>query len=306
MSLITGSASITLLLNGANNQPVFSRPNQLFSVFGNELITALNQFIPPGGITVQMPNNGSGQTVQVTGTFLSDNLATYTYIPGTATLVAGQNISVVNATNSGVFNISNLVIQDVFTNTNLAGAPINQFTVAISNPDIPFAQEYVATATTSGVSLVYLRNAGSGVVNVTWTPSGGTSETVMPLPPGAEITMTFPPGNAGITALSFSSDTLQSDVVTNVALTSNVATLTTQTYHGFQVGQLVTTTGITNSGGAFNVTLQQITAVTNNTFSFVLVHANVVSQPATGAAPEAIVSVAAAAEASMMEWAILA
>jgi len=307
MSLISGSAVITLGLSNPAGQVVFSRQNQTFPVFGNELITALNQFIPPGGITVQMPNNGSGQTFQITQTSLANGIATYTYTPVSGvTLTAGQNVTVINSVNGSVFNVTNQTILDVTTNLSPAQVVTFEFTVAVASSDIGNAQEYVATATTSGISLLYLRNAGNGVVNVTWTPSGIGSETVLPMPAGAQVTMTFPQGNAGITALSFSSDILLADVVTNVALNYDIATLTTRDYHGFAVGQLVTTTGITNNAGLFNVTLLPITAVTNNTFSFVLVHAPVASTPAIGSMPEAVVSVPASAELSMVEWAILA
>jgi hypothetical protein len=298
MSQITGNVVITATLTNANGQSVYNRQNQTFPVFGNELKTATYDYIPPGGITITLPANGSGNTVQIVDTFLADGIATYTFVPpisGTP-LSAGQNVSVINCVNGSAFNITNQVILNVTS---------NQFTVAVTHADISQAQEYVATATTSGVSFIYMRNSGAAVINVIWTPIGGMSETVLPLPPGAEVTMTFPNGNAGINALSFSSDiTIQSDIVTQVSLLYDVATLTTQNYHGFSVGQLVTTTGITNNAGLFNVTTQLITAVTNTTFSFVLVNANIPQAAATGTTPEALVSYAVPG--ATMEWAILA
>jgi hypothetical protein len=310
MSQISGNVVINISLVDTQLRPVFTRqsipggsggqaPQQTFPVFGNELITALNQHVPPGGVTISLPS-GSGQTVAVTATSLADNIATYTFTPvAGVTIEAGQNISVINCTNNSVFNVTNAVILN---------ATVNQFTVAITNADIASAAETVASATTSGVSMVYLRNVGNGTINVTWTPSGGASEVVLPLPAGAEIMMTFPDGNCGITALSLSSNILQSATVTNVALTSNVATLTTATSHGFSVGQLVTTTGITNNSNLFDVTAQLITSIPSpTTFTFVLVHANVNSAAATGSTPEATVTAAQSQDDNQpqVEYAIL-
>jgi hypothetical protein len=69
-------------------------------------------------------------------------------------------------------------------------------------------------------------------------------------------------------------------VVTNVALTSNVATLTTSTAHGFAVGNSVVVAGL---GAPFDGT-NTVTAVAGNTFSYAKTASNVVSAPATGAA----------------------
>lgn len=68
--------------------------------------------------------------------------------------------------------------------------------------------------------------------------------------------------------------------VTNKALTSNVATLTTQGPHGFTVGQRVTV-AITDTvfDGDY-----LITAVTSTTFSYARTNANVTSAAATGTA----------------------
>jgi hypothetical protein len=299
---ITGKVTVNITLNNQQGGNVYSRVStpptalQTFPVFGNELLTALNLSIPPGGVSVTLPS-GSGATVEVIATSLADGIATYTFVPDPNNqLNAGQNVSVVNCVNNAVFNITNGVI------LNVNG---NQFTVAVSNADIGYAAEYVATATTSGISMLYLRNAGPNTINITWTPSGGTTEAILPLPAGGTVTLTFPNANSGIVALSFSSDTLASAEVTNVALTNSVATLTTATYHGFSVGELVTTTGITNNSNLFNVTAQLITAVTPTTFSFALYHANVTSAAATGTSPEATVASVPTVN-SQVEYALLA
>lgn len=86
--------------------------------------------------------------------------------------------------------------------------------------------------------------------------------------------------------------------ISNVALTSNVATLTVQVIEGNipAVGQLVTVHGTQTSSGAFNVTAQTITGVSINavsgagTITFALTHANISSTPDSGLAiaPQAI------------------
>jgi hypothetical protein len=64
-------------------------------------------------------------------------------------------------------------------------------------------------------------------------------------------------------------------VVSNVALTSNVATLTTTTAHGFAVGNSVVVAGL---GSPFDGTYA-VTAVTANTFSYAKTASNVASTP---------------------------
>ena len=86
--------------------------------------------------------------------------------------------------------------------------------------------------------------------------------------------------------------------ISNVALTTNVATLTVQVIEGNvpAVGQLVTVTGTQQASGAFNVTAVAITGVTINavtgagTITFALTHANVASVADSGlaVAPQAI------------------
>lgn len=71
----------------------------------------------------------------------------------------------------------------------------------------------------------------------------------------------------------------QTYTISNKALTSNVATLTTSTTHTLTVGQTVSVSGIdTTFNGTFVVT-----AITTNTFSYLLVATNVVSVSSSGA-----------------------
>lgn len=63
--------------------------------------------------------------------------------------------------------------------------------------------------------------------------------------------------------------------VSNKALTSNVATLTTSTAHGYEVGETVTVAGVTGTG--FNGTFVITAVPTSSTFSYASTAANVVS-----------------------------
>jgi hypothetical protein len=69
--------------------------------------------------------------------------------------------------------------------------------------------------------------------------------------------------------------------ITNTALTSNVATITS--VNNFAPGQIVTISGTTNSSGAFNGTFTVLTA-SNTQFTFALTHADIVSAADTGTA----------------------
>jgi len=80
--------------------------------------------------------------------------------------------------------------------------------------------------------------------------------------------------------------------VTNVALTTNVATLTVAVYSGNipAVGSFITVTGTQTSSGVFNVTNVALTGVTINattgigTVTFALTNANISSTPDAGVA----------------------
>jgi len=77
----------------------------------------------------------------------------------------------------------------------------------------------------------------------------------------------------------------QTFTITNKALTSNVATLTTSVTHNLSVGQTVS---VTNVDSTFNGTFVVI-ATTSNTFSYVLVANNVSSTSATGSVTALVV-----------------
>jgi hypothetical protein len=70
----------------------------------------------------------------------------------------------------------------------------------------------------------------------------------------------------------------QTYTISNKALTSNVATLTTSIAHGLTVGETVLISGV---DATFNGTFV-VTAVTSNTFSYALIATNVSSTAAAG------------------------
>jgi N4-gp56 family major capsid protein len=71
-----------------------------------------------------------------------------------------------------------------------------------------------------------------------------------------------------------------STTITNVALTSNVATITTAVAHGLGVGQIVAVAAVTAT--TVNDTAATITAVTSTTFSYAKTASNVTSAADTG------------------------
>jgi hypothetical protein len=81
-------------------------------------------------------------------------------------------------------------------------------------------------------------------------------------------------------------DEVNTRTITNKALTSNVATLTTSASHGFTVGQTVLVEDVDNT---FNGTFV-ITAVTSDTFSYAQIATNVSSVSATGSATILVVA----------------
>ena len=81
-----------------------------------------------------------------------------------------------------------------------------------------------------------------------------------------------------LNGLSLSTGIATTISVTNKALTSNVATLTTSAAHGLGVGQVVTVSGVDST---FNGTFT-LTAVTSDTLSYAKTASNVSSTAATG------------------------
>lgn len=111
------------------------------------------------------------------------------------------------------------------------------------------------------------------------------------------------PGIVGYSFGSFNSDLPTTRMqVTNVALTSNVATLGVQMVEGNipAVGSLISVRGTQKAGGAFNVSNIALTGVSIvaltgiGTVTFALTHADVTSTPDAGAADVPVPEVAEA------------
>lgn len=75
--------------------------------------------------------------------------------------------------------------------------------------------------------------------------------------------------------------------ISNISLTSNIATVTTATAHGFTVGQTVILSSVSVSGQVFNG-MFTLTAASGTTFSFARTNVNITSTAATGTAKTVI------------------
>ncbi len=83
-----------------------------------------------------------------------------------------------------------------------------------------------------------------------------------------------------LNGLSLAAGITTSTTITNVALTSNVATITTAVAHGLGVGQIVAVTAVTAT--TVNSTAATITGVTSTTFTYAKTASNVTSAADTG------------------------
>jgi hypothetical protein len=88
--------------------------------------------------------------------------------------------------------------------------------------------------------------------------------------------------DAGFLTADITTASAYTPTVSNVALTSNVATLTTSAAHGFAVGDSVVIAGLTNV--VFNGTFTLITGTTGSTLVFAKTNVDVASDPETGTA----------------------
>lgn len=88
--------------------------------------------------------------------------------------------------------------------------------------------------------------------------------------------------DAGLLTANITTASAYTPAVNNVALTSNVATLTTAAAHGFAVGDSVVIAGLTDT--TFNGTHTLITGTTGSTLKFALENDDVTSAADTGTA----------------------
>lgn len=260
MSLaITGSVILNIALANALGS-IYARQSQniapvsiqqTFNIAGNELLTATGFPVPPSGVTIGLPNNPT--LANITAVELSGNIATYTAVNA---FEPGMNVTITGATSNGIYNVANEVI---------LSANGTSFTLGITNGNLPETGETAAIATVGGLSLLYIRNTGNGTVNVTWTPSGGVSAVVLPLPEQAELNLAFPLGSAGISALSLASTVVAAAQVSQVTLIGNVLTYTTTNTNGFILGQLLTATGLASLYNVTGLRIQSIVSPTSFT-----------------------------------------
>ena len=88
--------------------------------------------------------------------------------------------------------------------------------------------------------------------------------------------------DAGLLTANITTASAYTPAVNNVALTSNVATLTTAAAHGFAVGDSVVIAGLTDT--TFNGTHTLITGTTGSTLKFAIENDDVTSAADTGTA----------------------
>jgi len=114
------------------------------------------------------------------------------------------------------------------------------------------------------------------------TDSGNTEVTVTPTPAAASGTTVGPTTSMLVTTFNSSGGALGSSTVTNRALASNVATLTTSTAHNLKVGDRVIIAGVAT---AFNGTYSVASVPTSTTFTYATTgQANVTAVLSTGSA----------------------
>jgi uncharacterized repeat protein (TIGR02543 family) len=114
------------------------------------------------------------------------------------------------------------------------------------------------------------------------TDSGNTEVTVTPIPAEASGTTVGPTTSMLVTTFNSSGGALASSTVTNRALASNVATLTTSTAHNLKVGDRVIIAAVAT---AFNGTFTVATVPTSTTFTYATTgQTNVTSVTSTGSA----------------------
>jgi hypothetical protein len=175
-----------------------------------------------------------------------------------------------------VKTLSTALAQDALRDAGLGTITVNSAaaggTATISNVAVT---TNVATLTSNGhgfaigdVVTVYGFTSGNAGVNGSWVITGVATNTfTFATPATATISTNAATGYAIISAT-------RTKAISNVALTSNVATITSPS-HGFAVGDVVTITGATTT--ALNVASKTISAVTTDTFQIPVINADIAS-----------------------------
>jgi hypothetical protein len=141
------------------------------------------------------------------------------------------------------------------------------------------------TAESDRTSWDSIKVTGGGYADYTATLSTGTYDSVtdnryeLPV-----VNALFTASSPGFTATHFYAvlGTINSKTINNVALTTNVATITTSAAHGFSTGNTVTIAGLTNT--VLNGTYTIASTPLSTTFTFAKTNADITSVADSGTA----------------------
>ena len=150
--------------------------------------------------------------------------------------------------------------------------------IAPSILSIGASQTLAASAVVAKASLPFAATVLSGNASVATTSVGSACAGTITKASGA-VVATFSIAAAALSA-AMTVNTSITKVVSNKALTSNVATLTTSATHGYVVGDVVTVSGVDET---FNGTYVITVVGSTTTFSYAKVATNVTSVADTGA-----------------------
>jgi len=129
------------------------------------------------------------------------------------------------------------------------------------------------------------RGSPSGGNQIAFGDTAGSETAIQLIHPGGRYTSgglcRIQPANAAVVPLTVKAATTRAATVSNKALTSNVATLTTSSAHGFFAGETVVVAGV---DATFDGTFTIVAAPTTVTFTYAKTAADVASTAATGTA----------------------
>lgn len=212
----------------------------------------------------------------VTTKALASNVATLgiTLTGGSPQFKVGDSVVITNvdATFNGTYTLtaaSTTSISYAKTASNVSStAALTAISRTITTKEVFNAEAILTT------SSAHTYSVGDSVViaNVDATFDGTYTITAVP------NTTTFKYAKAVADITSVAATTALTSTITNKELTSNSATLTTSSAHGYLVGESVAVTGV---NATFNGT-HTITSITSTTFSFALVDSDVTSSAASG------------------------
>jgi hypothetical protein len=141
------------------------------------------------------------------------------------------------------------------------------------------------TSESNATSWDSIKLSGNGYADYTVTLATGSYDSVtdnryeLPV-----VSAPFTGSGSGFTATHFYAvlGSINTKTINNVALTTNVATITTSAAHGFSTGNTVTIAGLTNT--VFNGTYTIASTPLSTTFTFSRTNANITSVADSGTA----------------------